>query len=109
MESAWQQRNLLNTRRKIRPSSSQDKLVGSVQTFGMPFLPDFRVYQKAEPERLQDPEDEALGPVQNTQAEDIAVREKREWPHEKRHAIVLPPQKALLLGGISAGKGLDAL
>ena len=74
----------------------------------VPFLPDLGIDQEAEPESLQNPENEPFRPIQKTQLEEIPVSKEREGPHEQRKAVVLFSQSALPLGWIALGVGHQA-
>ena len=74
----------------------------------MALFPDLGVNQKTKPEGLQNPEDEALGSVEESQAEEIAVDEQPKCPEEERHLIVLLAQESFALRGIAVGIGLEA-
>lgn len=58
-------------------------LIALGQTLCMALLPDFRVDKKAKPERLQHPEDKSLGPVEETEPEEVAVDKQSKSPHEE--------------------------
>src|SRR5579863_8193834 len=85
--------------RRVQPSSP----VADMSPF-----PDLGIHQKAEPERLQHPEDEALPAVETTKPDEVPIEEQRKGTHEKRHAVVLLAQVALALHRISACVRLNA-
>src|SRR6266702_7852119 len=73
---------------------------GQKRSADMTLLPYLRIDQKAEPERLQHPENKPFRPIQKTQLEEIAVPKQRKRPHEQRHVVVLLPQCPLALRGV---------
>src|SRR5208283_1184054 len=64
------------------------------QIRGVALLPDFGVDQEAEPEGLQDPKDQALGPVKNSKTEEVAIHEQSEGSDKEWHSIVLLPEES---------------
>ena len=75
--------------------------------FLFPLLEQLGVDQKAEPESLQGPKDEALPSIQETQTQKIPVEKKRVGANEQRSVIVEAAQKSFALQRISPQARLD--
>ena len=80
----------------------------SDQTRGIAFLPNLGVYQEAEPECLQDPEDETFDPVQEAQAKEIAICKQAERPHKQGSWLYLWRRNRLRWGGLPSASGWNA-
>lgn len=72
----------------------------------VPVLPDLGVHKKPKPKRLQDPENEALGPIQKSQPQEVAIGKQSEWPYKERQLVIFLTQKPLSLGRVASKIGL---
>ena len=72
-----------------------------LNAFALPMLEQLGVDEKAEPEGLQGPEDEAWASIEEAQANEVAVEEEGKRTNEKRCVIVEPAEIALALQTIS--------